>query len=238
MATNITDFVNGTFKPRVAVVVYESGHGYYLESHLVQPNGKLGAGRPMQVEHIADVVEYFADKQKAGSYIHGRIPANLLMCQWSAKRKLLVWYNAPQPRQMYFDAELEIPNGEAMQPGLLYVADGNSLDVYALAELPHDNAVLYRAPYHNVSNGGSVCLGSAKVKAPTNVTYANRIAMWEQLFWQSNFTHNTDDSPIKGNLNSYWVSSINSGKVFPVEILLAIENGPKTVGELLNQLDK
>lgn len=219
--------------------MYKNSHSYdfYLETHPVLPGNTLGAGKPLDVDTIADMVEYFAEKHKEQGQIHGRIPANLLYCQWDARRKLLVWYNQPQARQMYFAPELEIPNGIANQPWLLYVADGKKLSVYALAEAPTDGAVLYRAPYHNVGAEGGVCLGSARVKAPAKPTYAAQLAMWEQLFWQSNFTHNTHGSAIKGNLNSYWASAVGSGKVFPTEILYPVEDSPTTVGELLKELE-
>ena len=59
---------------------------------------------------------------------------------------------------------------------------------------------LYAAPLFNVT-GSSVCLGSARIEKPRNLTYANLLEYWEKKFWLTEFTHlGGNGNPTKSNL--------------------------------------
>ncbi len=229
----ITAEIEGQFTPTQAIIVYKWNSDYYLESHEIS-QGRMRAGQPVTEELVAGLAEYFGNRQAKNSIIKGRIPATLLHCEWHTTRKLLVWYNQPQPRKMFFAKALHIPTGIANQPGLIYVADGNELSVYAIKAGPTDDAILHRAPYHNVDADGEVCLGSAKVKQSSTITYQNQIERWEGLFWLSEFSHLTGStSPINGNLNTYWKNAVGSKKPFVNTLLLPTK---QTLAQLLKSL--
>ena len=59
---------------------------------------------------------------------------------------------------------------------------------------------LYAAPFFNVT-GSSVCLGSAKIDKPTEITYDKLLEYWEKKFWLTEFSHlGGNGNPTKSNL--------------------------------------
>lgn len=227
---NLTEQIKSKYTPRLSVVVYELDRRYYLELHEIV-NGKLGPGKPLEQEQIQDIVEYFDTDQRTDSNILGIIPPGVLYSDWSMKNKVLVWRNEPQSRMMYFTKDLHIKNGVANQPALVYHLDNGSLNIYAV----DDAGKLYDAPYHNVS-GADVCLGSAKLPRPKTATYESIIQHYEQLFWKSEFSHLAgNESPVNGNLNSYWKSNIGKKTKFDYSILKE-STEYKTVNDLLTNL--
>jgi PRTRC genetic system protein B len=74
------------------------------------------------------------------------------------------------------------------QPALVWLAMDHSLSIRALKEnrRPVADTKLCVAPYWNVYDTGSVCLGS--MRAPDTSTVAS-IPQWEQGFYESEFTH-------------------------------------------------
>jgi len=56
----------------------------------------------------------------------------------------------------------------------------------ASSERPSPETPMYLAPYWNVSNNGTVCLGSTKVPRDVSVKSLSR---WEEAFFESEFTH-------------------------------------------------
>lgn len=238
---NLTEKINAVFKPKVALVVYENKGDYYIESHPMQlQHGRhvLGAGVPMTEEHIQDMVEFFKGKEGRESMIKGEVPDSVLYSDWGVERKTLVWYNPPVKRKMMFTKELAIPNGYAWQPGLVFAVDNNGLSVFAVKcnGRPASETVLFRAPYHNVSDDGAVCLGSARITKPRVMNYTNILMHYSLLFWASEFSHLAgNDTPIKGNLNTYWKQAIKSGKPFDNSVLI---NGNKKKELMLKDLFK
>ena len=240
-AENLTEKINAVFKPELALVVYKNHSDYYIESHpMTLSNGRniLGAGIPMTEETIQDMVEFFKGKEGRESMIKGEVPESVLYCDWGIESKILVWYNPPVKRKMLFTKELAIPNGYAWQPGLVFMIRDNELSVFATicTGRPKPQTVLFRAPYHNVSDDGSVCLGSARVAKPRSMTYNNILLHYSQLFWASEFSHLAgNDTPINGNLNTYWKQAIKSGKPFDNSVLI---NGSKKKELMLKDLFK
>ena len=102
---------------------------------------------------------------------------------------------------MYFVENLGIENAQYNLPGIIYQAFEFLLDVYAYKDyLPDMETALYAAPLINVT-GSSVCLGSARIEQPRNLTYANLLEYWEKKFWLTEFTHlGGNGNPTKSNL--------------------------------------
>jgi PRTRC genetic system protein B len=94
------------------------------------------------------------------------------------------------------------------------------LDIRALAEnkRPTPDTPMYVAPYWNVSDNGSVCLGSTKSPREASVKSLPR---WEASFFESEFTHANAHSGLTnhpGGFMGLWLSLIGKKK-FPVEYL-------------------
>lgn len=219
--SNLRDKLKEKLEPTRALIFYKSSNstGVYVE-HRVIKNGCFGAAEPLQVRtlsKIMKVVEEYAKKQTQMDSLHGIIPDNLLYSSSRTERVKLVWYRKPEKRMMYFADVLGIPNGEMRVPGLVYVADGRTLGVYAFKG-SKPKQVLYKAPFFNVDGG--VCLGTAKIKKPSESTFESWIDYWENLFWKSEFVHIIGRNPIKGNLSSVTKKCIMTGEAFPTEELI------------------
>ena len=226
-----------SFEPRLAIMVYRnSDKDIYLESHDVDSAGRILEGRPLKTETIAGIVEIFKDRYKKESMISGAIPAYLLSyAPKDAGQYELSWHRPAEQRTIYFDEKLHIPSGLASVPPLLFTATAGSLNVRALLsnERPGEKPELYYAPFHNVDSGGSVCLGSAKAKAPAKKTFENVIAYWEEMFWKSKFTHLGYENPIDGNINIVWQELVeNPDRPFPLKVL----KPTKPIQTLTNEL--
>lgn len=243
---DLTQQITGEFVPEMAIVIYKwkGRNDYYLERHEIDDKGMLGAGVPLESDMLDGMAAFLNEKRKENSYISGMLPGNVLYCDWREDRKVMLWYNEPMERQMFFTKKLNIKNGVAWQPGLLYLVENDELNVWALKggwPLEHKlsklvDVYLYRAPYHNVSEWGDVCLGSASIAKPRQVTYEGIINYWEGMFWQSEFSHLADnDTPILGNLNVYWDKAI-SEKQYPFDYSVLKGMEGQRISDLLKRL--
>jgi PRTRC genetic system protein B len=235
----LTQNISAEFNATQAIIIYRWDVDYYLETHAIK-DGKMMEGKALTKESISNMVEHFHNGMKKQAHIKGVVPPSVLYCNYSHDRKLLVWYKQPEQRQMYFTDKLSIPNGKAWQPGLIYVVDGCALDVYVYkgTDRPKEDTLLYRAPYHNVSDQGNVCIGSARVKKPTVITYQGIIDYWETIFWNSEFSHLAGaTTPINGNVNLMWKALIEKGARFD-EAVLVESTKPKTFAELIKSIER
>jgi len=85
------------------------------------------------------------------------------------------------------------------------------------------------APYWNVYDTGSVCLGS--MRAPDASTVAS-IPQWERSFYESEFTHGNVGKLTRhpGGFEGLW-TELAGQEEFPTESLIDL---PETVGEFLS----
>lgn len=186
-----------SFYPFMAIVAYKSEETVYLESHNIDSNGQMLAGSPLSKECITELVSSFSQEQIITPY--GYTPSTMLYFDNRIGNQRYVWYNPPQKRMMYFGDKLHIPNGEYFIPGIVYVVNGSSLNLYAFkGNKPKGR--LYKAPFFNTTNG-CVCLGIANIEYPRNPSFEDFISYWEKKFWLTKFTHlGGDMSPTKNSL--------------------------------------
>ena len=218
---NLTERMSATYTPKMAIIVYqeeEGSHSTYLEQRDIVA-GKMGAGRPLSKKCIAEIITALAeDNDEIEKGFHGVIPKTLIYADTTTGHTKLVWYNPPSERNMFFVEALGIPEGKIKLPGILYVVENNTLSVFAFKGKSPNNR-LYNAPFFNIYQNGKVCLGSAKAKKPSRLTYVEAIEYWEKLFWSSEFSHLIGGSPVEGNLAVITKQCIESGKPFPVDVM-------------------
>ena len=227
----LTESVEAMVTPKMAIIVYEGERDYngvYLEQREIK-NGKMGSGRPLSKKCISEIICAIAeDSDELEIGLHGIIPKTLLFADYSSGRNKLVWYNPPMKHKMYFTNYLGIPDGEMWLPGIVYSVVDNKLSVYAFkGKTPKDD--LYWGPFFNVT-GSNVCLGSAKTRKPKNQTYEEEMAYWEELFWNSEFSHLGSANPIDGNLVVITKDCILNKTHFPMDVLIKAD---KKLKELL-----
>jgi len=125
-------------------------------------------------------------------------------------------------KQLYFTENLEISNGRAEVPAMLWFANKRSLKIFALSsnQRPTEKTSLFYAPFFNVYENGNVCMGTVDVHIQNSTSLEEYIKNWENYFFNSYFSHLMNEhNPINGNCVSLWKSLINTDKPFPKEIL-------------------
>ena len=210
------EFLSSTYKPSLALMIYQSGEDYYLESHNINEQGQLLEGKPLKQETIQGMVDVFFDERKNQIQVGGYIPDNLL--SFDAKpggQYHMIWYRPAEIRYIHFAAPLRIPSGQVWVPAMIYQVDRKGFSVYAFRSnsRPNLKTKLFRAPFHNVSDNGNVCLGNAKVNRPKVNTYTSLMKYWEDLFWLSEFSHlNGASNPTKSDIGKVWKKLVTSKK--------------------------
>lgn len=226
---NITKNLFEDLDPKMAIIVYKSeDEVFYLERRDIDKEGAMGVGIPMTEDCLTDIVKGLSATEK--DIVHGPIPSYLLYADCRTGFNKYVWFRKEEKRKLYFKEDLDIDNGDMFVPGLVYCVCENTLSMYSYKGRLTEKSKLFRAPFFNVSDS-SVCLGSANVQKPEDMTYENVIQYWEQMFWLSEFTHLLGGNPVKGNLSIITKHCIESGCRFPKEELIPCKN--ITLGGLL-----
>lgn len=91
--------------------------------------------------------------------------------------------------------------------------------------------MLYHAPFFNVYDSGSVCMGTVDINIKNSASIEEFTEAWEKYFFNSYFSHLMNGhNPIKGNCVNLWKELIDIGNPFP-KLLLKKTN--KTLKNLL-----
>jgi PRTRC genetic system protein B len=224
---NVNDIIKQQMIPQMALAVYKNNEtkSVYMESHRIDSQGRMLAGRPLTLKCITELVESFSAEQS--NIPHGKIPQNMLYSDTRKGYERYLWYNPPQKRMMFFSRNLNIKDGEYHLPGIIYDVNGEHLDVYAFKEeTPDRESKLYKAPLFNVTNQ-NVCLGNARLAFPDNPTFHDYIEYWEKKFWLSEFSHlGGTANPTQNNLVTV---TENSAKSFDYSQLVPFEKDNKTL---------
>ena len=217
MSNERTQALMSHYKPELAIILYKNNKSedYYLESHNINDNGQLGAGRPLQQETIQGMVNVFYNDKQKQTKINGLIPDNLLSYELANSGSYkMTWFRPAEVRVIHFAPALKINTGEMWVPSMIYQATNRGLSVMALKSnsRPTEKTPLFRPPFYNVSDNGTVCLGNANVKKPKETTYAALQKYWEDLFWLSEFTHVNGDNPTKSKIAEVYKKLLASKK--------------------------
>jgi PRTRC genetic system protein B len=226
MTTNITDHLRDVFIPKAALIVYENQNGErysnekrrYLETRPVKEDGSLGCAKPVSKKFIHALVDAF---RREGERIpHGPMPQNILYANPALGTECYVWWNPPRKRKMYFTKDIPMDEAEYNVPGTIYKACGDSLQVYCFkGKRPKPGDALLYGPFYNYYGHGGICLGSAKLDWPGNVTWQTVLDHWERIFWDSENSHMMHNPCKKGhNLNLALKDALDNP--FDTDILL------------------
>lgn len=226
------------YEPKSALVFYESldkNATMYVEHFDMDRNGNPIDAHPLTINEaraLAKSLQIDEEKDKTFLKSIGILPTNILNINPSQNGSVL-WYTKSQERQMYFVKNLEIPNGKAHVPAMLWFANKENLSVFALAsdKRPTEKTVLYFAPFFNVYEDGAVCMGTVNINIKNSASVEEFIKAWEDYFFNSYFSHLLDNyNPIIGNCVNLWRKLMETGETFPVEVL---KKNSKTLKNLL-----
>lgn len=237
------DHLQERYDPFMALILYKNTSNHlndyntYIESHgfLYHKNKFiLGPGSPLKESTLTALKEFLAkDSSQTNRNLSFKsiIPKNVLYADNTENDYVLIWHKKPGREHLYFSEGLNIKNGNYPTPGLIFKATQSELSCYAVTDDPVTiDTQLYYAPYTNIYQSGSVCLGS--IKTPKNLkTFDDAIITWERLFFGSYFSHLAENnSNIRGNLFALFQTLYEGSEPFPNEVLLPT---PKKLKQLL-----
>lgn len=225
--TDITANFANLYHPKSALVIYagnNSNTDVYVEHFDMDKNGNLINAHPLSVREanaLSKSLQIAETEKKSFLKPQGIMGNNILQIDPS-DNGMVIWFTKAKERHMFFTESLGIPNGKANVPSMLWIANRNKLSVYALktGSRPTEKTPLYHAPFFNVYNNASVCMGTVNVQIKQSASLDEFTTAWENYFFNSYFSHLVNShNPIKGNCVTLWKKLIGKGEIFPNEIL-------------------
>ena len=235
---DITENFGTLYHPKSALVFYETkgnNTDVYVEHFDMDKNGNPINAHPLTVKEanvLAKALNTEQEKNKAFLKSNEILPTNILHINPNADKGAVIWYTKAQQRQMYFVDSLQIPNGKAPVPPMLWKASKKGLSVFALSSdrRPTKKTKLYHTPYFNIYQDGKVCMGTVSVDIKNSASVEEFIQAWEDYFFNSYFSHSLSTNLTKKNIVNLWKELINTDNPFPTEVL---KTNNKTLKNLL-----
>jgi PRTRC genetic system protein B len=172
-------------------------------------------------ELTTDFVHHLA--QGLGTAIPNEILSENILVRTT---ETIAWWTPATVRTMFFaahDPEAHKLNGQRYsQPPLVWKVHGRDLWVRALSEdhRPDAGTQVMIAPYWNVDGEtGWTCQGS--MRSPDDIG-VNTTPLWEQAFYQSEFTHHTGTRRLTSHPHGFlglWNGLAGGRRTFPVKYL-------------------
>lgn len=182
-------------------------------------DGVPGAFAPLSAHSASKFSKCFT--AAASEEIGGFIPENMLYCATVGITTSVIWYTAPEKKRiMYNIGSEEFKESTFVLPWLVWYYSGGCLRLFAAKEKPAPTTKLFRAPFSNISDKGSVCLGSGTIVLDRNITtYKMLMDLMEAAFFGTFFTHQTSNA-VKGNLLSLHKKLNGTDTPFPENVLI------------------
>jgi len=225
---NITaDFIN-MHHPYKGLIVYRSAEekpDYYVEAYDFNDAGKMVNPHPLSLQESQQLAATLqTSSELSDSYLQCRelMPAKLLYTRQGVNG-FAIWYTPAMKHFLAFTPDLKIPDGNYPIPPMVWKASRSEVSVFALAkdELPTIKTVLFKAPFFNVYDNGSVCMGTVDIDIDRHTHLEAFMSKWEEYFFNSQFSHVLDGkSPVKGNIIQLWQSLKDSRRKFPISCLV------------------
>lgn len=225
---DITQKFGSLYNPVKAFVVYQKDSAeksIYVEAYDMDKNGRPINAHPLSLKEstqLASALDTSDELTRKFLKPSGLLPKNVLHLN-PEQNGSVIWYTPAQKVSLFFVESLGIPSGEAFVPSLLWKASKNTLYIYAIDTETQINEQtnLYHVPFFNVYTDGRVCMGTVSVNIKSNCHLEEFIALWEQYFFNSYFSHLIGStSPVKGNIIQLWQKLMGNDKPFPIKSLL------------------
>jgi len=223
---NLTTLLGDIYLPEKALLIYRSNSGgnYYVESFDMDENGCPINAHPLTVKEgnaLALALESTSEAKQNFLISRGIIPEHILHIN-SNREGYAIWCTPAMTTKLLFNTDLDITDGEANVPPLLWKASKSKLQIWALPndKRPDADTCLYHAPFFNISDNGSVCMGSVAVAIHPQWFLEDFMQQWQSYFFDSKFSHMImQTSPTKTNIVQLWQKLIGTNKPFPLRSL-------------------
>lgn len=223
---NITSQFSKNFEPKKAILIYQSTaeEDFYVESYDIDALGRPINPHPLALEEgisLSKALQAKGELSEGFLKPRGTLPPNLLYLD-DRQDGFAVWHTAPKRAHLLFAKSLGIADGIASVPAMLWKADREKLQVFALEAKgrPSEKSKLFHAPFFNIYVKGDVCMGNVNIEISGDLHLEEFMAGWERYFFGSTFSHLLgDSSPITSNIVQLWQSLVGTSQKFPMETL-------------------
>jgi PRTRC genetic system protein B len=218
------------FELREALLIYREGRRSFITRHdvLAQKQGPpvLGIAQPLTTAFVENLAESLG-----GSAAAEVLSENIL----AKSDRMIAWWTPRRRRQMFYEnaeGKMQTLNGKMLlQPPLVWKVIHGGLSIRALEEnkRPSAETKLAVAPFWNLSDDGSVCLGS--MRCPESTSLAS-IDGWEKGFHLSAFTHANVGHLTRheGGHDALWAELAGKRQTSPSEALIRL---PQTLAQFI-----
>jgi len=213
-----------------ALLVYRENRRSFITWHAVtaQRQGPplLGPAQPLTTAFVEDLAVSLSGGARAEV-----LPKNVL----AKTDRMIAWWTKRRVRRMFFEnaeGKAQQLSGKLFpQPPLVWKVAHGELKIRALCEnkWPNAKTTVAVAPFWNLSDDGSVCLGS--MRCPESAS-AGSIEAWERGFYESAFTHANVGRLTRheGGHDALWAELAGSRCWFPTNVLIRL---PQTLAEFI-----
>jgi PRTRC genetic system protein B len=213
-----------------ALLIYRENRRSFITWHTVtaQKQGPplLGPAQPLTTAFVEDLAVSLSGAARAEV-----LPRNVL----AKTDRMIAWWTPRRVRRMFFEnaeGKAQQLSGKLFpQPPLVWKVVHGELKIRALCEStrPEAQTPLAVAPFWNLSDDGSVCLGS--MRCPESASAAS-IEAWERGFYESAFTHANVGRLTRheGGHDGLWAELAGKRRSFPIDALIRL---PQTLAEFI-----
>ncbi|KGE12657.1 PRTRC system protein B [Sphingobacterium deserti] len=233
---DITHQIGELYQAKAGLMIYQNAKtnkDTYVEYFDMDAFGRPINAHPLSIREAEKLAKSLSNQAEGTlNYLSakGMLPSHVL--HFDALKKQVLWYSKPQNRELFFAPALGIKSGKAHIPALLWKADVQNLQVFALAsgKLPTERTTLYHAPFFNIYQDGKVCMGTVDIDLQNERSLERFVQIWESYFFESYFSHLMNGhEPIKCNCVLLWESLIDTEKPFPMKVLKKANLSIKTL---------
>lgn len=232
------------FEPYLGIVVYKNESLNYLQVHSIGKSGEKyvwGEGKPFQREDLQELALSLRKEQLSTLKLKGMLPSNVLYFQPGIGGNKFMWYVEPQQFYLTFTPELKIRSGNYRFPGMVMGVIDDELYIYAIKgkDKPTEKTELYHAPFMNVYDDGTVCMGTI-TETRKKAYLHEEMDRWQRRFFGGRFTsaHAADEADRfkEYDLKKLYKEVFNATK-FPEKALVPHKEY-KTLDSLLKHFTK
>lgn len=198
--------INDVIPLKGLMMLYGNGETSYVEWRVYnERDRKLEVGAPLSMDNLEALYAYMVGRKMGAGQLAGLIPKALIYMNPSLN--IYVWAVSGGKRDVQLTKGAGLRKGWIKYPPMVFVVNGNTLSIFCYNKTM---TKLYPAPFYNIYDDGSVCLGTVKLNSVKAAkTYAEYLNAWENLFFNSKYSHGIGDK--MGIMKSL----INNPKPFP-----------------------
>lgn len=182
---DITDHFGTLYHPVSALVIYQTkddDKDTYVEHFDMDKDGNPINAHPLserEAKIFAKSLNTEKEKSKAFLKPESILPTHVLYINPTEKGSV-IWYTKAKKVKLFFTESLEISNGIAHTPPMLWMASKQHLTVFALTsdKRPTEKTVLYHAPFL--------------------MFMKTEVSVWEQLVWILKIQHRLRNLSVLG----------------------------------------